>query len=105
MVRQIHNAVPHTANGGVPVEEMSELYLKCTFALAAFVGILQLLMGILRVGVFMNFVSEPVIAGFTSAAALLIASTQVRVCSCGGVAWPAPHPLDSTASPVLSVTR
>lgn len=74
----IHNAVPHTANGGVPVEEMSELYLKCTFALAAFVGILQLLMGILRVGVFMNFVSEPVIAGFTSAAALLIASTQLN---------------------------
>ncbi len=37
----------------------------------------QLGMGIFRVGLFMNFVSEPVIAGFTSAAAVLIACSQV----------------------------
>ncbi len=40
---------------------------------------LQLLMGFFRIGFFMNFVSEPVIAGFTSAAAFLIASTQVTL--------------------------
>ncbi len=46
--------------------------------LAAIVGTFQLLMGILKLGFIMRFVSHPVIIGFTNAAAIIIATTQVK---------------------------
>lgn len=45
--------------------------------LAVAVGLLQLGMGLLRAGFLVNFISHPVVSGFTSAAALIIASSQV----------------------------
>lgn len=47
-------------------------------ALAAIVGLLLIIMGILRLGFIINFISDAVIIGFTSAAALLIALSQLR---------------------------
>ena len=41
-------------------------------------GIIILVFGILRLGVVIDFISVPVIAGFTSAAAITIASGQVK---------------------------
>ena len=73
---QIIHSVPTTFNGKI-IEPLSHEWAQCAFALALFCAIIQLLMGFFRIGFFMNFVSEPVIAGFTSAAALLIASSQV----------------------------
>ncbi len=46
--------------------------------LSAIVGTFQLLMGVLRLGFIMRFVSHPVIIGFTNAGAIIIATTQIR---------------------------
>ena len=46
--------------------------------LAFLVGILQILMGIFRVGFLVNFISHPVIKGFTFAASLIIAVSQFK---------------------------
>ncbi|CAN7942590.1 unnamed protein product, partial [Ixodes hexagonus] len=42
-------------------------------------GIIQILMGVLNLGFIVEFISGPVISGFTSAAAITIASTQLEV--------------------------
>eukprot|EP00743_Colponemidia_sp_Colp-15_P001485 GILK01001624.1.p1 GENE.GILK01001624.1~~GILK01001624.1.p1 ORF type:complete len:672 (-),score=62.11 GILK01001624.1:125-2140(-) len=42
------------------------------------VGVIQTLMGLVRFGFVVNFLSNPVINGFTSAAALIIASSQIQ---------------------------
>ena len=41
-------------------------------------GIVILALGLLRMGIVVEFISAPVIAGFTSAAAVTIASSQVK---------------------------
>jgi len=41
------------------------------------VGIFQLSLGVLRLGVVVNFLSHPVVNGFTNAAAIIIASSQL----------------------------
>lgn len=41
-------------------------------------GIIQILMGLLNLGFIVEFISGPVISGFTSAAAITIASTQLK---------------------------
>ena len=46
--------------------------------LAFLSGVITLVFGILRLGVVIDFISVPVIAGFTSAAAITIASGQVK---------------------------
>ena len=80
-VHQILQGVPSTFNGQ-PVTQNTDLWNHCTFAMALFSGILQLFMGFFRVGFIMNFISQPVVSAFTSAAGVLVASTQVRWGSC-----------------------
>ena len=46
--------------------------------LALLAGIILMLMRIIRLGAFVNFLSHPVISGFTSAGALLIAFSQLK---------------------------
>lgn len=46
--------------------------------LAVMVGVLMAGMGIARLGFVVNFLSHPVLSGFTSAAALIIAASQLR---------------------------
>jgi len=53
-------------------------YVALAIALALLVGIIQLGLGLLRLGVVVNFLSHPVIAGFTSAAAIIIALSQLN---------------------------
>lgn len=55
----------------------SEAYIAYAIILALIVGIFQLSLGILRLGVVVNFLSHPVVNGFTNAAALIIASSQL----------------------------
>ena len=45
--------------------------------LAFLVGLFQLVLGILKLGLVVNLLSHPVIVGFTNAAALIIASSQI----------------------------
>jgi SulP family sulfate permease len=47
-------------------------------ALACLIGILQLGAGLLRLGVIVRFLSNPVLAGFTTAAGISIAVTQLK---------------------------
>lgn len=52
-------------------------YVAYAALLALMVGLIQVGLGLARAGFFMNFVSAPVINGFTSAAALTIALSQL----------------------------
>jgi sulfate permease, SulP family len=56
----------------------SESYIAIAILLALVVGAIQLLMGVFRLGFIVNFLSRPVISGFTSAAALIIGFNQFR---------------------------
>lgn len=53
-------------------------YISLAILLALIVGIMLFVMGIFRLGFLVNFLSRPVISGFTSAAALIIASSQLK---------------------------
>ena len=52
-------------------------FIALAIILALIIGLTQLLMGIFKLGFIMNFISHSVIAGFTTAAAIIIASTQI----------------------------
>ena len=56
----------------------SESYISIAIFLAFLVGAIQLLMGVFRLGFVVNFLSKPVITGFTSAVALTIGLNQFR---------------------------
>jgi len=55
----------------------SEGYVTYAILLALMVGTVQFLLGVLRLGVVVNFLSHPVVNGFTNAAAIIIASSQL----------------------------
>lgn len=55
----------------------SEAYLAAAISLAFMVGVIQITMGAARAGFLTNFLSRPVLSGFTSAAALVIAISQL----------------------------
>jgi SulP family sulfate permease len=52
-------------------------YIAYAVLLALMVGIFQLALGVLRLGLVVNFLSHPVVNGFTNAAAIIIASSQL----------------------------
>ncbi|MGB1043123.1 MAG: SulP family inorganic anion transporter [Tenacibaculum sp.] len=56
----------------------SESYIAIAILLALMVGGIQFLMGVFRLGFIVNFLSRPVIVGFTSAVALIIGLNQFR---------------------------
>lgn len=55
-----------------------EEYIAMAVFLALFMGVLQLAFGLLRMGFLVNFLSRPVISGFTSAAAIIIGLSQLK---------------------------
>ncbi|MDX9841906.1 MAG: SulP family inorganic anion transporter, partial [Desulfobulbus sp.] len=55
----------------------SEGYIAYAILLSLLVGIFQLSLGILRLGLVVNFLSHPVVNGFTNAAAIIIATSQL----------------------------
>ncbi|MBC6996981.1 solute carrier family 26 protein [Cytophaga sp. FL35] len=55
-----------------------EEYIAMAIFLALFMGMIQLFLGILKMGFLVNFLSKPVISGFTSAAALIIGFSQLK---------------------------
>lgn len=56
----------------------SEHYITLAIMLAFMMGVIQLLFGLVRMGFLVNFLSKPVISGFTSAAALIIGLNQLK---------------------------
>jgi SulP family sulfate permease len=55
----------------------AEQYVLIAAALGMMVGVVQAGLGFLRAGFLVNFLSRPVVAGFTAAAALIIAASQL----------------------------
>jgi SulP family sulfate permease len=68
----IYSALSGLAAPGTPE------YVTLAITLTFLVGLVQLLLGLARMGMFVNFISHSVILGFTAGAALLIATSQIR---------------------------
>jgi SulP family sulfate permease len=67
-----------------------EGYLAYAVLLAVLVGLFQLFLGLFRLGVLVDFLSHPVVLGFTNAGALIIATSQMGKLF-GVTAGPADH--------------
>ena len=57
--------------------ELASQYIPLAMFLAFLVGVFQLFLGVFRLGIVVNFLSHPVIVGFTNAAALVIGLSQL----------------------------
>ena len=53
-------------------------YIQMAILLALLMGVIQFLLGIFRMGFIVEFISKPVISGFTSAAAIIIGFSQLK---------------------------
>ncbi|EON74799.1 Sulfate permease [Lunatimonas lonarensis] len=58
--------------------ESTDQYLLYALTLAFLVGLIQFGMGVFKLGFVVNFLSHPVINGFTSAAAIIIGLSQIK---------------------------
>ncbi|MBA3032499.1 MAG: SulP family inorganic anion transporter [Gammaproteobacteria bacterium] len=56
----------------------SEQFIALAILMALLVGVVQITLGIFKLGVIVNFLSHPVIVGFTNAAAMIIGLSQVN---------------------------
>lgn len=67
------------ASGISPLAEPGTVdYVRLALTLAFLVGIIQFILGLVRLGFLVNFLSHPVLAGFTSAAAIVIGFSQIK---------------------------
>ncbi|MDD3516771.1 MAG: SulP family inorganic anion transporter [Chromatiales bacterium] len=68
-----------TASALAPLAALgTEPFIALAIMLACMVGLIQLALGAFRLGVLVNFISHPVIVGFTSAAAIIIGLSQLN---------------------------
>lgn len=66
------------ASVGLLADGGTELYIQLAITLALMVGVIQFALGVAKLGFLVNFLSHPVISGFTSAAALIIGLSQLK---------------------------
>jgi sulfate permease, SulP family len=59
-------------------EPMTPEYVGLAFTLTFMVGVIELGLGLARMGTLVNFISHSVVVGFTTGAAILIASKQLK---------------------------
>ncbi|MCU0928166.1 MAG: SulP family inorganic anion transporter [Burkholderiaceae bacterium] len=59
-------------------EPGSEQYIGMVLTLSLMTGLMQLAMGLARLGAVVNFISHTVVIGFTAGAALLIVASQIK---------------------------
>lgn len=59
-------------------EPFSTEFVNIAILLALMVGVIQLVMGMVKLGFLTNFISHPVVSGFTSAAAVIILISQIK---------------------------
>lgn len=66
-------------SGLTPLAEPgSTLFIQLALLTSFIAGLIQILMAVFRMGFLVNFLSEPVLVGFTSAAAVIIALSQMH---------------------------
>jgi len=63
--------------GGLATPGTDE-FIMLAILLALMVGVIQFMMGVFRLGFLVNFLSHPVVAGFISAAGIIIGFSQVK---------------------------
>ncbi len=63
---------------GAIAQPTTEEYIGLAILLALMVGIFQVMLGVLRLGFIVNYLSQPVISGFASAAAVIIGLSQLK---------------------------
>lgn len=61
----------------IPLNLSAEQYIAYAAMLAIMAGIIQVVLGLLRLGILVDFLSHPVVIGFTNAAAIVISSLQI----------------------------
>ena len=66
-----------TAAALEPLALSPDLYIAYALSMALMVGVFQLSLGVLRLGVLVDFLSHPVVIGFTNAAAIIIGTSQL----------------------------
>ena len=66
-----------TATALAPIATSPEHYIALAMFMALLVGLFQFFLGVFRLGLVVNFLSHPVIVGFTNAAALVIGLSQL----------------------------
>ena len=66
-----------TAAALLPLNLEATQYIAYAAMIAILAGVIQMVLGFLRLGVMVDFLSHPVVIGFTNAAAIVIASTQI----------------------------
>jgi len=59
-------------------EPLTEEYVTLVILTGLLIGLVQMTLGLFRMGFLVNFISHPVIIGFTSAAAIIIAISQLK---------------------------
>lgn len=59
-------------------EPLTPEYVSLALALTFMVGVIELTLGLARMGTIVNFISHSVVVGFTTGAAILIASKQLK---------------------------
>lgn len=63
---------------GQIAEPGSQTYIRLVITTGLLVGLMQLLFSLFKLGFLVNFLSHPVISGFTSAAAIIIIINQIK---------------------------
>ncbi|MEW7985470.1 MAG: SulP family inorganic anion transporter [Candidatus Thiodiazotropha sp.] len=66
-----------TAAALEPIATSPDTYLAYAVLLAFMVGMFQMFLGLFKLGVLVDFLSHPVVVGFTNAGALIIATSQL----------------------------
>jgi len=66
-----------TAAALLPLNLAVEQYVMYAAMIAIMAGVMQVMLGLLRMGVLVDFLSHPVVIGFTNAAAIVISSLQL----------------------------
>lgn len=66
-----------TAAALEPLATSPDTYLAYAVLLALMVGLFQMFLGLFKLGVLVDFLSHPVVVGFTNAGALIIATSQL----------------------------
>ncbi|MEN9389504.1 MAG: hypothetical protein RLY61_588, partial [Candidatus Parcubacteria bacterium] len=90
LVATLFGSIPQLSTGPVAVLSLmtftavsplatagSDAYLAYTITLTLMLGITMIVLGLLRLGNMISFLSHPVIYGFTNATALIIIATQL----------------------------
>ena len=68
-----------TASALIPLAAVgSEQFVALAIVLAFLAGVVQLMLGVFKLGSIVNFISHPVIAGFINAAAIIIGLSQLN---------------------------